>query len=548
MRRSIRICVLTGIALGGALLMPIDGAGSQLQDQTQVVPTNDLPNPYARMEPWGAVPTGPYAQRTAFIGAEEGPDGNIYLLNRCVANSCAGRPESPVLKFDPSGRLLGSWGAGMFSFPHGFATDAEGNVWASDQRGHQVFKWSPNGRLLMTIGERGEGGDPPQRLNEPTDVAIAPNGDIFITEGHSFAAGVNRVSKFRADGTFLMSFGTTGSGPGQFNVPHTVALDSRGRVFVGDRGNNRIQLFDQEGRFLEVWYQFGRPSGIAITPDDRIYVADSESYGTDNPGWKKGIRVGSARDGSVEYLIEDIESTAMEHSGAEGVGVDARGNVYGAVVRRRMLERHEPVADPNRGVANAEAAAVNAHVGHTATSFGQTPGSRGLVATATTDAGTGVLHANFAAGDLSDLGSMQGHAAHVLHTLMPEPGVSGPGTGYGLLRTLGEIGLHVDLAARVPEASASLRTHVQHIRAITRSVARRTAAAAAVARDLQEATSIRVAAPLVARLRLLMYQIAEGGDQDGSGDLSLEAEAGLQQLEAHVYLMLEGEGLPRIIQ
>ena len=545
MRRSVRIWVLTGTALGGALLSPTDGAGLQLQDQTQVVPTNDLPNPYARVEPWGTVPTGAYAERTAFIGAEEGPDGNIYLLNRCVGNSCDGRAESPVLKLDPTGRLLGSWGAGMFSFPHGFAVDAGGNVWASDQRGHQVFKWSPEGRLLMTLGERGEGGDPPRLLNEPTDVAIAPNGDIFVTEGHSFAAGVNRVSKFSADGTFLLSFGTTGSGPGQFNVPHTVALDSRGRVFVGDRGNNRIQLFDQEGSFLEAWYQFGRPSGIAITPDDRIYVADSESYGTDNPGWKKGIRVGSARDGSVDYLIEDIESTAIEHSGAEGVGVDSRGNVYGAVVRRRMLERHEPTASPARA---ASVSAANAYVTHLALSFSESPGTKGLVATATTEAGTGVLHGNFTAGDLSDLRSMRRHAAHVLHTLMPETGAPGAGTGYGLLRALGEIDLHVALAARVPEASASLRTHAQHIQAITRTVARKAAAAASVARDLQEATSIRVAAPLVARLRLLMYQIAEGGDEDGSGTLSLEGEAGLQQLEAHVYLLLEGEGLPRIIR
>jgi len=546
MSHSLRTTLLRGSMLGIGIWLHAQGSTAQLLDQTRVAPTNDLPNPYERVEPWGDVPTGSYSERTAFIGAEEGPDGNIYLLNRCVANSCAGRPESPVLKLDPAGTLLSSWGEGMFSFPHGFAVDADGNVWASDQRGHQVFKWSADGRLLMTMGEPGEAGDPPLRLNEPTDVAVAPNGDVFVTEGHSFSAGVNRISKFRADGTFLMSWGSTGSGPGEFNVPHTIALDSRGRVFIGDRGNNRIQIFDQDGAFLDVWYQFGRPSGIAITSDDRIYVADSESFGTDNPGWKKGIRVGSAQDGSVEYLIEDIEATAMEHSGAEGVGVDARGNVYGAVVRRRMLERHATGSDGSP-VAAGSVPPASPHVGHVALSFGQTPERRGLVATATTEAGIGLLHANFAAGDLSDLAAIQRHAGHVLHVLDPEAGSQGPGTGYGLARAAEDVATHVRFAAGATTPSSSLRTHAEQIATIAGSVARRSEDAVAVAGDLETATSMRVASPLVARLRLLMYSIAEGRDLDGDGDLSLDGEAGLQQLEAHVYLMLEGEGLPRII-
>ena len=539
--------LLWGSMLGVCVWLPAQATAGQLLDQTQVAPTNDLPDPYSRVEPWGDVPTGSYDERTAFIGAEEGPDGNIYVLNRCVANSCAGRTESPVLKLDPSGSLLGRWGAGMFSFPHGFFVDARGDVWATDQRTHEVFKWSADGQLLMTLGERGEAGDPPSRLNEPTDVAVAPNGDVFVTEGHSFSAGVNRVSRFRADGTFVMSWGGTGSGPGEFNVPHTLAFDSRGRLFVGDRGNNRIQIFDQDGTFLDVWYQFGRPSGIAITSDDRLYVADSESFGTDNPGWKKGIRIGSARDGSVEYLIEDLESTAMEHSGAEGVGVDRGGNVYGAVVRRRMLERHVPAAAANPARGSASASPTNAHIGHVSAAFAQTPEGKGLVATATTDAGIGVLHANFAAGDLSDLASMRRHAGHVRQTLALEPGSGGVGTGFGLTRAAEAIATHVELAAGSAGASASLRTHAEHVATIARGVARRSEEALAVARELEASTSMRVASPLVARLRLLMYRIAEGGDTDGDGDLALDGEAGLQQLEAHTYLMLEGERLPRII-
>ena len=534
--------LLVAVAWAGA-----DDGSAQLVDQTLISPTNDLPNPYERVEPWGAVPMGSYDERAAFIGAEAGPDGSIYLLNRCLANSCAGRDEPPVLKLDSDGTLLASWGQGMFSFPHGFAVDSDGNVWASDQRGHQVFKWDPGGRLLMTIGVRGEAGDPPVRLSEPTDVAIAPTGDIFVTEGHSFSAGVNRVSKFRADGTFVSSWGGTGSGAGEFNVPHTVALDSRGRVFVGDRGNNRIQIFDQDGQLLDIWYQFGRPSGIAITADDRIYVADSESWGTDNPGWKKGIRVGDARDGTVEYLIEDLEPTAIEHSGAEGVGVDAQGNVYGAVVRRRMLERHVPGGSESGARARPRAPGMDPHIEHVASSFGQTPGGRGLVATATTEGGIGVLHANYAAGDLSDLAAMRAHAEHVLHVLEPEAATSGPGTGFGLVRAADAAATHAELAASAPGASEIVRTHAAHVAMIARSVARRATEAATVARELRSATSIRRAAPLVAELRLLLYRIAEGGDSDRDGELSLEGEAGLQQLEAHVYLLLEGASLPRVI-
>ena len=576
MRRSIGAGVLVGATFVAALELQSgeglpqlqaqlqDQAQAQLQDQTRISPTNDLPNPYERVYPWGELPTGAYDERASFIGAEQGPDGNIYLLGRCLQNSCTGRPEPPILKLDAAGRLLKTWGTGMFDFPHGFAVDQEGNVWASDQRGHQVFKWDSEGDLLMTIGQKGTRGDPPGLLSEPTDVAIAPNGDIFITEGHSFAQGANRVSKYASDGAFIMSWGSTGSGAGEFNVPHTIALDSQGRVFVGDRANNRIQIFDQDGNFLDVWYQFGRPSGIAITGDDMIYVADSESWGTDNPGWKKGIRVGSARDGSVLYLIEDLEPTASEHSGAEGVGVDSEGNVYGAVVRRRMLEKHVLTASSGASSGAQSSTAQSSgtrssgtqqqgqqappHITHLSTGFNPTPEGQGLAATASTESGVAVLHANFAAGDLSDLGAMQRHAGHVVHALDPADGSGGPGLGYGLIRAAAGVATHVELAANFPGASANVRTHAQHVATIAGSVAQRAEAAVAVARRLRSATSIRRAAPLVAELRLLMYQIAEGGDVNGDGEVSLDGEAGVQQLEAHVYLLLVGEGLPRVLR
>jgi beta-lactamase superfamily II metal-dependent hydrolase len=307
-------------------------------------PVNDRPNPYRRDASWAQLPAG--LKWGAVIGAEPGPDGNIYVVHRCFENSCAGRMEPPILKFDPSGKVLKSWGAGAFVFPHGLQVDGQGNVWVTDAqgkdgKGHQVFKYDASGALLLTIGTAGvQSAGADGKLSQPTDVVTASNGDIFITEGHVIGSGINRVSKWSKDGKFLMSWGKTGAGPGEFNVPHTIALDSRGRLFVGDRANNRIQIFDQNGKFLDEWTQFGRPSGITITKDDTIYVADSESWGPDEPGWKKGIRVGSAKDGSVKYFIEDIESKTEDHSGAEGVGVDRNGNVYGSVVRRMMLEKH----------------------------------------------------------------------------------------------------------------------------------------------------------------------------------------------------------------
>ena len=183
-------------------------------------------------------------------------------------------------------------------------------------------------------------------FSSPSDVVVGRNGDIFVADGH--ATGTNeRIMKFDRNGRYIKEWGSPGFGPcgtNQFSTTHALEIDSQGRLFVGDRDNNRIQIFDQDGNYIAEWRQFGRPSGIFITPDDTIYVADSES-GPDTGanelmGIRKGIRIGSARDGRVTAFIEDMESTRAEHSGAEGVGVDAAGNVYGAVVRRRMLERH----------------------------------------------------------------------------------------------------------------------------------------------------------------------------------------------------------------
>ena len=310
---------------------------------------NDLPRPYATERDWGMLPDGTEAW-AAVTAVEPSPDGDyIYVIHRCFENSCEDRPEPPILKFDYAGNLVRAFGAGLFVFPHGATVDHEGNLWVADARGnneigHQVIKFDQEGEILMTLGQKGVGGSGPNLLHSPNDVVVDPNdGDIFVVDSHRRGLN-NRIVHYDANGVFIKEWGSKGSQQGQISEPHTIAMDSRRRLFVGDRENNRIQIFTQNGEFLDEWRQFGRPSGIFITPDDRIYVADSES-GPDTGAGElmnimKGIRIGSAVDGSVDVFIEDMEPLRDDHSGAEGVGVDHNGNVYGAVVRRRMLERH----------------------------------------------------------------------------------------------------------------------------------------------------------------------------------------------------------------
>jgi DNA-binding beta-propeller fold protein YncE len=316
--------------------------------EDRAAPRNDLPQPYKTSRTWGQLPPG--MTWPAVTAIEPAPDGNLYVVERCFQNSCDGRGEPPILKYDANGKLLKAFGEGLFVFPHGATVDRDGNLWVTDAggaggKGHQVLKFDVNGKVVLRLGKAGVSGSTPGLFDQPTDVVVAPNGDIFVTDSHRNGKN-NRVTKFRPDGTFVMQWGRKGSNTGELSEPHTIAMDSQGRLFVGDRENNRIEIFDQNGRYLAEWRQFGRPSGIFITRDDTMYVTDSES-GPDTgahelTGIKKGIRIGSAKTGEVAAFIEDVESTRPDHSGAEGVGVDAAGNVYGAVVRRQMLERHTP--------------------------------------------------------------------------------------------------------------------------------------------------------------------------------------------------------------
>ena len=316
-------------------------------------PPNSQPNPFRTVETWFKLSAGRMWGSTSAVDIDR--DGtSIWVADRCGANSCAGKMDPPILKFDQSGTLVKSFGGGMFVFPHGIAVDKDGNVWVTDGqgrdgKGHQVFKFSPDGEVLMTLGKAGVAGDGPDTFNQPDDVAIAPNGDIFVSDGHTPAMGNARVMKFTKDGKFIKQWGRHGSGPGEFEVPHALAFDSRGRLFVGDRANNRIQIFDQDGNFIDQWKQFSRPSGVYIDNHDVIYVTDSEStdkpgYGY-NPGWRRGIRVGSAKDGSVAAFIPDPLSPTVDGklpatSAAEGVAADAAGNVYCAEVGPKTLKKY----------------------------------------------------------------------------------------------------------------------------------------------------------------------------------------------------------------
>jgi sugar lactone lactonase YvrE len=307
---------------------------------------NSQPNPYRTVEHWFTLPAGRTMGSTSAVWVA--PSGHIWIAERCGANSCANSDLAPVLEFEASGKLLRSWGAKVFVFPHGIWIEKDGSIWITDgqganDKGHQVFKFSPEGQVLMTLGKAGVAGDGPDTFNQPNAVAVAPNGDIFVSDGHSPARGNARVIKFSKDGKFIKQWGGHGSAPGQFEVPHCLAFDSKGRLFVGDRANNRVQIFDQDGKFLDQWTQFGRPSGIFIDRNDNMYVTDSESADKDgyghNPGWQRGMRIGSAKDGSVTAFIPD-PAPGGATSFSEGVAADSHGTIYGAEVGPKDVKKY----------------------------------------------------------------------------------------------------------------------------------------------------------------------------------------------------------------
>ena len=288
-------------------------------------------------------------------GISISPDGkSIWVFDRCGANDCVGSDLDPIMQFDLDGNQLASFGSQMFVRPHGLHIDFEGNVWVTDGegpdgedprrdgKGHQVFKFSPEGNVLMTLGKPGVAGDGHYEFNQPSSVLVAPDGNIFVGDGHGGASN-SRIMKYSASGEFLTSWGSQGSEPGQFAVPHDLAMDSAGRIFVGDRGNNRVQIFDQDGNFIKEWPQFGRPSGLFIDDNDMLYVTDSSSENRGPAGspnnsspYAEGVRVASVKDGSVTLFLDDPH----ENGSQEGIVVDKAGTIYGSLTAGRALRKY----------------------------------------------------------------------------------------------------------------------------------------------------------------------------------------------------------------
>lgn len=333
--------------LAGSLALVVTASTTLAQKDVVDPASKPLPNPNpVVVKNWGELPDGRKWGSTA--GVDIGPDGQIWAYDRCGAYALAGGCDTsnvdPVLKFDRhTGKALTHFGAGLFVLPHGIHVDREGNVWVTDSqgnkagtKGHQVIKFSADGKVLMKLGKPGVAGSGPDTFNEPCDVITAPNGDIFVSDGHSGQnanpppGATGRIMKFTKDGKFIKEWGKMGSGPGEFRTPHALAFDSKGRLFVADRGNHRIQIFDQDGKLLDTFYQFGRVSGLHIERDDTLYAIDSESEERTHPNWKTGVRIGKATEDKVTAFIPPHETGEFYGEAGEGVTVDADGNVYGA--------------------------------------------------------------------------------------------------------------------------------------------------------------------------------------------------------------------------
>jgi hypothetical protein len=299
--------------------------------------------------------------------------GHIWVFHRCFnvvpagQATCIGRGAAnpPILEFNPSGRLLRSSGAGLFAYPHGFSVDKDGNLWVTDVNdqdailgmsarnaagvimGQEVLKLSPEGKVLMTLGKEGVAGTGPDGFDRPTGVAVARNGDIFVSDGHApNKHNSARVVKFSKDGHFIKAWGRKGSAPGDFDEPHDIVVGgSRGWVYVADRKNSRVQVFDQDGGFIAAWTQFGQPSSVFVGNDDTIYVGASFPDPVKKKGELRGIVTGNAVDGSLKAFIPDPTDldTVVAGTSASGIAADSMGSVFAADVGAHKLRKYVKV-------------------------------------------------------------------------------------------------------------------------------------------------------------------------------------------------------------
>ena len=361
MRSSFSLLIVTCVALGVTIQGQQRGGTPQ---SDRVAPVNTGANPYRVIRDWAQLTIEDRSWGGSNGVAVDRDGKSVWATDRCSAGTtpgCLGTRMKPVHFFDNSGKEIRSFGAGMFVWPHGIHVDGDGNVWVTDARaaspeeltrfpgeankGSVVVKFSPDGRVLMTLGKPGVRGNPPDALTDPTDVVTDPgNGDVYVAESHTdvtSASLIGRISVFDKNGKFLRAIGKAGTGLGEFRTPHALEFDSRGRLIVADRHNHRIQILTKDGKFVAEYDDFGRTSGLAIDRNDLVYTADSESTERVHPGWQRGIRIGSLKDGKVTTFIPP-HATPNSPDGAmgEGIAIDAAGNIFTAEAQLRGITKY----------------------------------------------------------------------------------------------------------------------------------------------------------------------------------------------------------------
>jgi len=353
---------VVGVALLGTSVQTQQRGGTVQTDKVQ--PVNSGANPYRVIRDWAQLNSEgrPWGGSNGVAIDRDGT--SVWAVDRCSPGTtpgCLGSKGNPVHHFDASGKEIRSFGGGMFVWPHGIHVDRDGNVWVADARsaspddlkkfsgennkGSVVVKFSPEGKVLMTLGKPGARGNPPEALTDPTDVVTDPgNGDVYVAESHTNVTDPNlvaRISVFDRNGKFLRVIGKAGTGPGEFRTPHALEFDSQGRLIIADRHNHRIQILTKEGKFIREYAEFGRTSGLAIDRNDVIYTADSESSERVHPGWQRGIRIGSLKDGKVTMFIPaHITPNSTDGAMGEGIAIDAAGNVYTAEAQPRGVTKY----------------------------------------------------------------------------------------------------------------------------------------------------------------------------------------------------------------
>src|SRR5437867_7040327 len=310
-RLACAVAIVVSIIAQRTSVLAQQRGGTAETDKVQ--PINSGPNPYRVIRDWAQLNLEgrPWGGSNGVAIDRDGK--TVWATDRCSPGTtpgCLGTKANPVHHFDESGKEIRSFGGGMFVWPHGIHVDRDGNVWVTDARapapddlkkspqeqgkGSVVVKFSPEGKVLMTLGKPGVRGNPPEALTDPTDVVTDPrNGDVYVAESHMDVTApdlIGRISVFDRNGKFLRVIGKPGTGPGEFRTPHALEFDSQGRLIVADRHNHRVQILTKDGKFVREYDDFGRSSGLAIDSNDVIYTADSESTERVHPGWPRGIR------------------------------------------------------------------------------------------------------------------------------------------------------------------------------------------------------------------------------------------------------------------